>query len=119
MLETVACIPRERNNWGGALPLRYDFSSKLFDRLYWHLCEVGDDVRPEHFRAFYFDGGAGFQIAPGVWHQTPYFGPPERGAASSEMTFSNKQSSVYACVLADIVNEFGVYLQVPLTLGAA
>jgi len=104
---------------GGAPPLGYAFSSKRFARLFWLWSGVGEDFRPEHFRAFYFDGGAGFQIAPGVWHQTPYFGPPERGAASSEMTFSNKQSSVYACVLADIVNEFGVYLQVPLTLGAA
>jgi len=81
----------------------------------------GDDVRPEHFRAFHFDGSAGFQIAPGVWHNAPYFPRPTSGGRGDEMemTFRNKQSSVYACVLTDVVREFGVYLKVPLTLGAA
>jgi len=81
--------------------------------------DVGDDVRPEHFRAFYFEGSGGFQIAPGVWHQAPYFKPLEGNRGDKiQMTFKNKQSSVFACVMTDVFNEFGVYLKVPLTLDA-
>jgi len=76
--------------------------------------DVGDDVRPEHFRAFYFDGSVGFHIAPGVWHFVPYIQPPSSSGETAAMTFNNKQSSVYACVAADTVKEFGVYLEVPL-----
>ena len=79
---------------------------------------VGDDVRPEHFRAFHFDGGQGFQIAPGTWHNPPYFEPPARGSGDEgrRMVFRNKQSSVFACVWADVFDEFGVFLKFPLGL---
>jgi len=80
---------------------------------------VGDDVRPEHFRAFYFDGSVGFHIGPGVWHYSPYIQPASGSDDDkAEMTFNNKQGSVFACVAADTVKEFGVYLKVPLTLDA-
>jgi len=79
--------------------------------------EVGDDVRPEHFRAFYFDGDEGFQIAPRTWHNPPYFRrPPVDGVEDVQMVFRNKQSSVFACVWADTFDEFGVFLKFPLTL---
>jgi len=79
--------------------------------------DVGDDVRPEHFKAFYFDGSVGFHIAPGVWHYSPYIQSPSGRADvdAAEMTFDNKQGSVFACVAADTLEEFGVYLKVPLT----
>lgn len=80
--------------------------------------ELGDDIRPEDFTAFFFDGSFGFHIAPGVWHFVPYIQPPSDNAEQAEMVFNNKQSSVYACVGADTVKEFGVYLKVPLTLDA-
>jgi len=80
--------------------------------------DTGDDVRPEHFRAFYFDGSVGFHIAPGVWHFAPYIKPPSGSGEKAEMMFNNKQGSVYACVAADTVKEFGVYLKVPLELDA-
>jgi len=80
--------------------------------------DVGDDVRPEHFQAFYFDGTIGFHIAPGVWHFVPYIQPPSSSDEKAEMVFNNKQSSVYACVPADTVKEFGVYLKVPMKLNA-
>jgi len=82
------------------------------------LADFGDDIRPEHFRAFYFDGSTGFHIAPAVWHFTPYFQPPPCTSEKDEMVFDNKQSSVYACVGADTVKEFGVYLKVPMKLDA-
>jgi len=80
--------------------------------------DVGDDVRPEHFRAFHFDGRQGFQIAPGTWHNPPYFRPPPTAASvdESRMVFRNKQSSVFACVWADTFHEFGVFLKFPLSL---
>ena len=82
--------------------------------------DVGDDVRPEHFRAFFFDGSDGFHMAPGVWHYSPYIQPSSgsSGDTAAEMTFDNKQGSVFACVAADTVDEFGVYLKVPLSLDA-
>ena len=82
---------------------------------------VGDDVRPEHFTAFYFDGLSGFQIAPGTWHNPPYFKPPSPGSVGSDkgrLTFRNKQSSVFACVWVDTIKEFGVILKFPLSLDA-
>ena len=79
--------------------------------------DVGDDVRPEHFRAFYFDGHEGFQIAPGTWHNPPYFEPsPVDSSENTQMVYRNKQSSVFACVWMDIFKEFGVYLKFPLTI---
>jgi len=79
---------------------------------------VGDDIRPEHFRAFHFDGSVGFHIAPGVWHWAPYIQPPSRSGDEAEMTFRNKQGSVFACVAVDTLDEFGVFLKVPLSLDA-
>lgn len=67
----------------------------------------GDDICPEHFQAFYFDGSFGFCIYPGVWHQ-PLF-PIE-----DKMTFKDKQGKVHACIYADFLKEFGYYLAVPL-----
>jgi len=81
---------------------------------------VGDDVRPEDFRAFQFDGKHGFQIGPGTWHNPPYFEPAAGGSAdASRMVFRNKQSSVFACVWMDSYKEFGVFLKFPLTLDAS
>ena len=80
--------------------------------------EYGDDIRPEHFRAFFFDGNVGFHISPGVWHFAPYIQPPTTVGEKAELMFHNKQSSVYACVGADTVKEFGVYLKVPMKLDA-
>jgi len=79
--------------------------------------DVCDDVRPEHFKAFYFDGDQGFQIAPGTWHNPPYFKPPPVDSSEqSHMKYRNKQSSVFACVWLDTLKEFGVLLKFPLTL---
>ena len=68
-----------------------------------------DDVVPSDFKAFYFDGSAGFQIAPSVWHQPAF-------PVGASMKLLNKQGAVHACVAIDFVNEFGALLQVPLNL---
>ncbi len=71
------------------------------------LAKPGDDVRPEHFVAFYCDGSFGIHIDPGVWHQ-PVF------PLGSAAVFDDKQGRVHACVSVDFVSEFGCYLEVPL-----
>jgi ureidoglycolate lyase/seryl-tRNA synthetase len=73
------------------------------------LAKPGDDVRPEHFVAFYCDGSFGLHIDPGVWHQ-----PVFPLAASAQ--FDNRQGRVHACIAVDFPSEFGCYLEVPLRL---
>ena len=75
------------------------------------LARPGDDVRPEDFIAFWFDGSRGVHVNPGVWHQ-PVF--PLVPAAR----FENRQGRVHACVSIDFVGEFGVYIEVPLVARA-
>jgi ureidoglycolate lyase len=71
------------------------------------LARPGDDVTPEDFVAFAFDGASGVHVDPGVWHQPVYpIGPFAR--------FANRQGRVHACVSVDFVGEFGVYVAVPL-----
>ena len=71
------------------------------------LAKATDDIRPEHFKAFYFDGSCGVHVDPGVWHQ-PVF------PLGQNLNFRDKQGKVHACVGCNFVEEFGVYLKVPL-----
>ncbi len=71
------------------------------------LAKPGDDVRPEDFVAFHFDGRAGVHIDPGVWHQ-PVFPLGETAV------FDDKQGRVHACIAVDFIGEFGAYVAVPL-----
>ncbi|MBI3556077.1 MAG: ureidoglycolate lyase [Deltaproteobacteria bacterium] len=66
-----------------------------------------DDVRPEDFVAFYCSGEFGIHINAGVWHQ-PVF------PLNDSVDFDDKQGAVHACIRVDFVQEFGVYLRVPL-----
>jgi ureidoglycolate lyase len=72
------------------------------------LAKPGDDVKPEHFIAFYCDGSFGIHVDPGVWHQ-PMF------PLAAKAEFDDKQGRVHACIAVDFVSEFGCYLEVPLT----
>jgi ureidoglycolate lyase len=67
----------------------------------------GDDVRPENFVAFWFDGTQGLYIHPGVWHEAVF--PCVEGAS-----FDDRQGKVHARVSVNFVEEFGCYLSVPL-----
>ncbi|MFM7347179.1 MAG: ureidoglycolate lyase [Tagaea sp.] len=71
------------------------------------LARPGDDVKPEDFVAFRFDGSFGVHIDPGVWHQ-PVFPLGERAV------FDDRQGRVHACVACDFVSEFGAYVGVRL-----
>lgn len=67
----------------------------------------GDDVRPEHFRTFWFDGSAGLYMHPNVWHEGVFPCAPAG-------RFFDKQGRVHARVSVDFAKEFGVLLEVPL-----
>ena len=63
----------------------------------------GDDIQPDNFKAFYFDGSQGLYIHPNIWHEGVF---PTRGRA----TFKGKQGKVHARVSIDLLKEFRSYL---------
>ena len=67
----------------------------------------GEDVKPEHFVAFYVDGGKGLYIHPNVWHEA-VFPLVERAQ------FHDEQGKVHARISCNFATEFGVFLNVPL-----
>lgn len=73
------------------------------------LAPPGDEIKPKDFIAYYFDGTKGIHINANVWHQ-PLF-PTE-----SSQVFKDKQGAVHACVACNFVEEFGVYIRVPLSI---
>ncbi|KAL3888402.1 hypothetical protein ACJMK2_000770 [Sinanodonta woodiana] len=66
-----------------------------------------DDIKPEHFKAFYFDGTFGVNLHPDVWHQPLY-------PITNEAVYKTKQAATYACISMDTVDEFGKFLSIPL-----
>jgi ureidoglycolate lyase len=67
----------------------------------------GDDVTPQDFTAFYFDGTQGLYLHPGVWHEAVF-------PLAAQASFDDKQGKVHARVSVDFAQEFGVLLSVPL-----
>jgi hypothetical protein len=67
----------------------------------------GDDVRPDRFVGFYFDGTSGLYIHPGVWHEAVF-------PLTASARFLDKQGRVHARVSCDFAREFGTLLRVPL-----
>jgi len=63
----------------------------------------GDDIQPDNFKAFYFDGSQGLYIHPNIWHEGVF---PTKGRA----TFKGKQGKVHARVSIDLIKEFRSYL---------
>ena len=63
----------------------------------------GDDIQPNNFKAFYFDGSQGLYIHPNIWHEGVF---PTKGRA----TFKGKQGKVHARVSIDLLKEFRSYL---------
>ena len=63
----------------------------------------GDDIKPDNFKAFYFDGSQGLYIHPNIWHEGVF---PTKGRA----TFKGKQGKVHARVSIDLLKEFRSYL---------
>jgi Ureidoglycolate lyase len=67
----------------------------------------GDDVRPEQFVCFSFDGSCGLYIHPDVWHEGVF-------SLSGTQRFFDKQGAVHARVSVDFPREFGCLLDVDL-----
>ena len=63
----------------------------------------GDDINPNNFKAFYFNGSQGLYIHPNIWHEGIF---PTKGKA----VFKGKQGKVHARVSIDIFKEFNAYL---------
>ena len=72
------------------------------------LAKPGDDVTPEQFVCYYFDGSAGLYIHPNVWHEGIF-------AISGAHEFFDKQGAVHARVSVDFPREFDCLLEVDLT----
>jgi hypothetical protein len=68
----------------------------------------GDDIRPEQFVCFRFDGSRGLYIHPDVWHEGVF-------PIAGHQRFSDEQGAVHARVSVDFPREFGCLLEVPLT----
>ncbi len=71
------------------------------------LARPGDDVRPEDFVCFRFDGTCGLYIHPNVWHEGVF-------AMRGTQRFFDKQGAVHARVSIDFAREFGCLLEATL-----
>lgn len=67
----------------------------------------GDDVRPEQFVCFRFDGTQGLYIHPDIWHEGVF-------ALSGTQRFFDRQGAVHARVSVDFAREFGCLLEAPI-----
>lgn len=68
----------------------------------------GDDLSPDKVVAFWCDGSTGVYIHANIWHEGIF-------PVHNQQRFLDRQGAVHARVSADIGQEFGVYLSVPLT----
>lgn len=64
----------------------------------------GDDVTPERFVCFRFDGRQGLYIHPNIWHEGVF-------GLSGTQRFFDKQGAVHAHVSVDFAREFGCLLE--------
>jgi hypothetical protein len=66
-----------------------------------------DDIVPQKFIAFYFDGTEGLYIHPNIWHEGVF-------PLAPKVRFYDIQGAVHARVSVVFAEEFGVLLNVPL-----
>ena len=64
----------------------------------------GDDVKPESFVCFRFDGRQGLYIHPNVWHEGVF-------GLRGTRRFIDRQGAVHARVSVDFAREFGCLLE--------
>ena len=67
----------------------------------------GDDIEPEKFVCFRFDGSHGLYIHPNIWHEGVF-------ATSGSQRFFDQQGAVHARVSVDFAREFGCLLEAPI-----
>ena len=68
----------------------------------------GDDIAPEQFVCFRFDGRQGLYVHPNIWHEGVF-------GLSGTQRFFDKQGAVHARVSVDFAREFGCLLAAQLT----
>jgi ureidoglycolate lyase/seryl-tRNA synthetase len=71
------------------------------------LARPGDDVRPEDFVCFVFDGTQGLYIHPNIWHEGVF-------TLAGRQSFTDLQGAVHARVSVDFAREFGCLLEAPI-----
>ncbi len=67
----------------------------------------GDEVAPEHFVCFRFDGSRGLYIHPDIWHEGVF-------GLSGLQRFHDRQGAVHARVSVDFAREFACLLEAPI-----
>jgi hypothetical protein len=67
----------------------------------------GDDVKPQDFVCFRFDGRQGLYIHPEIWHEGVF-------AIRGAQRFLDRQGAVHARVSIDFAREFGCLLEAAL-----
>jgi hypothetical protein len=67
----------------------------------------GDDVTPDRFVCFRFDGSRGLYIHPNIWHDGVF-------TLSGTQRFLDRQGAVHARVSVDLPREFGCLLEAPI-----
>ena len=70
----------------------------------------GDDVTPERFVCFRFDGRHGLYIHPNIWHEGVF-------ALRGTQRFFDRQGAVHARVSVDFAREFGCLVEAPILDG--
>lgn len=67
----------------------------------------GDDITPEKFVCFRFDGSRGLYIHPDIWHEGVF-------TLGGTQRFFDKQGAVHARVSVDFAREFGCLVEAPI-----
>jgi hypothetical protein len=68
----------------------------------------GDDIMPDKFICFRFDGSQGLYIHPGIWHEGVF-------GVSGTQKFFDKQGAVHARVSVDFAREFSCLLSADIS----
>ena len=74
------------------------------------LARPGDDITPERFVCFRFEGDRGLYIHPDIWHEGVF-------TLSGTQRFFDRQGAVHARVSVDFAREFGCLVEAPITSG--
>jgi len=77
------------------------------DPFYVPLALPGDDVTPQRFVCFRFDGRRGLYIHPNIWHEGVF-------GLRGTQRFFDQQGAVHARVSVDFAREFGCLLEAPI-----
>jgi hypothetical protein len=115
-----SCAPESARTDHAALPRRmllwhanyHPDGGQLFFPLdpgpfYVPLALPGDDVAPQRFVCFSFDGRRGLYIHPNIWHEGVF-------GLSGTQRFFDRQGAVHARISVDFAREFGCLLEAPI-----